>query len=268
MGNRLTVEIKETDELCYITLSGVIDEDNDLVEITQKVNRPVAAINTANVERINSCGVRDWVTWLSELGRKGVNKLFLVECSPVIMAQVNLVNNFVGSGTILNFYGPYYCSECDADSMLLIDVDDALKSLPFKAPTCRCNKCDRTMEFDDIESSYFAFLNTTQRTPPNPALVQTVRRLSPSADTKLRSRSTSFPAVLLTPSGPGLQSTPTIPSGEFRSLLSEGGSIVDREKKPASPASPATGTNVVLYLVIALLVVAIGLLTYVILRTR
>jgi anti-anti-sigma regulatory factor len=265
MGNRLTVEVRETDELCYITLSGVIDEDNDLVEVSQKVNRPVVAINTANVERINSCGVRDWVTWLGELGRNGMTKLLLVECSPVIMAQVNLVNNFVGPGTIVNFYGPYYCPKCDADSMLLINVDEALKSLPFKAPTCRCNRCDLTMEFDDIESSYFAFLNTMQRPPLEQALAQAVRRLSPSTDTKLRSRSTSFPPLVPTPSSSGLQSPPTIPSGEFRSLLSDSGSAL--EHKPA-PAPPPPATSWVLYLVIVLLVVAIGLLAYVILRTR
>ena len=31
-------------------------------------------------------------------------------------------------------------------------------STPFKAPTCRCDECDGPMDFDDMEDSYFAFL--------------------------------------------------------------------------------------------------------------
>ncbi len=87
MGSRLAVDVKETDEISHIRLSGVIDEDNDFSEISNRITKKVVAINTADVDRINSCGVRDWVTWHSELNKRGAT-IYLVECSPAIMTQV------------------------------------------------------------------------------------------------------------------------------------------------------------------------------------
>ena len=58
-----------------------------------------AVEDLGEVERINSCGVRDWVNWLSQIEANNV-KVVLVECSPAIVAQINLVNNFTGSGAV------------------------------------------------------------------------------------------------------------------------------------------------------------------------
>lgn len=261
MGSRLAVDVKETDEISHIRLSGVIDEDNDFSEISNRITKKVVAINTADVDRINSCGVRDWVTWHSELNKRGIT-IYLVECSPAIMTQVNLVNNFVGAGSILSFYAPYYCSACDADKMLLIEVDKALQNMPFKAPTCRCDQCDHALEFDDIESSYFAFLSTIPKRPANAEHLQALKRLS-SSETKLRARTISVP-IHTTPSTPSSSApfTPTVPSGkELKGLLIDTIAPSMLGSKPTTPAS-----NKLLYLIVALLVLAIGLLGYVVIR--
>ena len=100
MGPRLLVEVKELDDVNYVKLSGVVDEDNDLMEITAQINKPSVLIDTGDVDRINSCGVRDWVTWLGDLDKKGT-KIFLLECSPAIMTQVNFGEQFRRSG---NYY--------------------------------------------------------------------------------------------------------------------------------------------------------------------
>jgi anti-anti-sigma regulatory factor len=266
MSSRLVVDLKGTDQAAYVKLSGHIDEDNDLTDLTKKITQQVVVLNTANVERINSCGVRDWVSWLNELDKKGA-ELYLVECSPAIMTQVNLVNNFIGSGTILSFYSPYFCSGCDSEKMLLIETEEALKNLPFRAPTCRCDQCDHTMDFDDIESSYFAFLSTVTRKPLKPALVEMVGQFATDTEGKLRTRTTSVPVVSSGTSGgsPGTHHTmPTTPSSkDLKSLISESISFNQPE---FSNSKPASQTNTILYLVIGLLVVAIVLLGYVVIR--
>jgi anti-anti-sigma regulatory factor len=264
MGNRLRVEIKEDDALTYVILAGVIDEDNDLTEVTPRVRMPSVAINTAAVERINSCGVRDWVKWLDELRQRGAQNIYLVECSPVIMSQVNLVHNFVGSGAIVDFYGPYYCTQCDTNSMLIINVDEARQSLPFKAPACRCNRCDLPLEFDDIESSYFAFLATVQRPRLDPALLQNLKRFSPSTEAKMRARSNSVSGIPTLSSAGSFPTSSLRGSPEAKSLFS-GASL--SSKTPDGPA-PSAYTTRVLIVVIALLVASIGLLTFVILKTH
>ena len=258
----LVAEINETENVAYVRLAGIIDEDNGLADLTRKLTKPIVIINTADVDRINSCGVRDWVTWLNEIEKKKKEPC-LVECSPAIMTQVNLVNNFVGSGTILSFYAPYFCSACNTDKMLLIDVEQAPEGAPFRAPTCRCDQCDHQMEFDDIETSYFAFLTTIRRKKIDRYVTETIRRFSSDRDSRLRARTAS---VAATNTGLHAQqnSTPSqTGSSPFKGMLSE--SVTFTPAKPQT--APAASTNKLLFVIVGLLVAAIGLLAYVILRT-
>jgi hypothetical protein len=259
MGNRLKIDISETDEISSVDISGVIDEDNGLAETTARINRPVVAINTAEIERINSCGVRDWVTWLGEMEKAG-KSVYFVRCPPAIVSQVNLVNNFVGAGSIVNFYCPYFCSKCDDDNLLLVEVKEALGNLPFKAPMCRCPKCNFPMEFDEVENTYFAFLEHMKKKPVDSAVVEKILGLLSKSESRIRARSMSMPMVTLTPSV-STPSSPTVPSSDFKSLLADPAFGQDRPTQPPRPYR-------LLYLVVALLAVAIGLLAYLILKVR
>ena len=86
----------------------------------------------------------------------------LVECSPAIVAQINLVNNFTGSGVVKSFYVPYFCPECDEEKVLLVEASD-MGPPPHEPPTCRCDECDLVMDFDDMPDSYFAFLSNQRK---------------------------------------------------------------------------------------------------------
>src|SRR5690349_23111241 len=110
---------------------------------------------------IYSCGVRDWVNWLSKLESNGTRSV-LVECSPAIVAQINLVNNFTGNGVVKSFYVPYFCPECDEEKVLLVEAGD-MGPPPHEPPTCRCDECDLVMDFDDMPDSYFAFLSNQRK---------------------------------------------------------------------------------------------------------
>src|SRR5690606_1042281 len=137
--------------------SGVIDEDNELADLHDKIPPGTVVIDLGEIERINSCGVRDWVNWLGKV-EKGNTNVVLVECSPAIVAQINLVNNFTGNGTVRSLYGPYSCPECDEEKVLLVETAD-MGPAPHEPPTCRCDECDLMMDFDDMPDSYFAFLS-------------------------------------------------------------------------------------------------------------
>ena len=269
MNSRLAVDLMSTDRVGYVKLSGHIDEDNELIDLTKKIPQSLVVLNTANVERINSCGVRDWVSWLNQLDRQGA-RLYLTECSPAIMTQVNLVNNFVGSGAILSFYAPYFCPGCDSEKMLLIKTQEALENLPFRAPTCRCDQCDHTMDFDDIESSYFAFLSAVEAVDPGADVAEAVEQFGTDADGMLRTRTTSMavlPGAGTTAGGFSAHSHHTMPttpgSRDLKSLISESISFGHPD---FSDNKAASQTNTILYLVIGLLVVAIALLGYVVVR--
>lgn len=181
-----------------VKLSGVIDEDNELNDIVDKIPPGVIYIDLGEIERINSCGVRDWVNWLARLEKNG-SRGVLVECSPAIVAQINLVNNFTGNGAVKSFYVPYYCSECDEEKVLLVEAAD-MGQPPHEPPKCRCDECDLPMDFDDMPDSYFAFLSN-QKKISDASMGPTPRAAGSGAPGKVKTRG-SQPVV---PTGGAVQ---------------------------------------------------------------
>src|SRR5213078_2600869 len=157
MSQKFQASVQHRGDVSYVKLGGVIDEDNELGDLVEKISAGTAVIDLGEVERINSCGVRDWVNWLSKLENNGTRSV-LVECSPAIVAQINLVNNFTGNGSVKSFFAPYFCPKCEREKVFLVETAEMVGQTPPKAPVCRCDECDGIMDFDDMEESYFAFL--------------------------------------------------------------------------------------------------------------
>ncbi|HEY3359595.1 MAG TPA: hypothetical protein VGQ83_40470 [Polyangia bacterium] len=304
LNQKFLAAITQKGEVCYAKLSGVIDEDNQLTSLVDQIPSGTVVINLSEIERINSCGVRDWVNWLGKIEKNGAN-IILAECSPAIVAQINLVHNFTGGGAVKSFYAPFFCPACDLEKVLLIEAAEMAGQNPPHAPTCRCDECDGVMDFDDMEESYFAFLTSGRKLVENAKVDAVLNELSPSdskGERKIRSRvgitavsglggmpsSSSLPSVPSLPSitrpatstgsapgsgAGGAASAPTFaPSstgtgsrpgfGGSRPSLSgfDVSARLDPQVSPAAPGRP----KVAIILVVALLVVAIGLLAYVV----
>src|SRR6185312_8843668 len=217
MSQKFQASVQHRGDVSYVKLGGVIDEDNELNDLVDKIPAGTAVIDLGEIERINSCGVRDWLSKLESNGTRSV----LVECSPAIVAQINLVNNFTGNGVVKSFYVPYFCPECDEEKVLLVEASD-MGPPPHEPPTCRCDECDLVMDFDDMPDSYFAFLaNQKKLAEPeqiNGAIKEIARGSDSGAKSKVKSRASqpnlggpasSAPSV---PSLPSIQKTSTTPS--------------------------------------------------------
>jgi anti-anti-sigma regulatory factor len=212
MSQKFQSSVQHRGDMSYVKLGGVIDEDNELQELVEKIPMGTAVIDLGDIERINSCGVRDWVNWLSKLESKG-SRSVLVECSPAIVAQINLVNNFTGSGVVKSFYVPYFCPECDEEKVLLVETSD-MGPPPHEPPTCRCDECDLVMDFDDMPDSYFAFLSNQRKLAEADKINGAMKELGRPTDNgqakgKVRSRS-SEPRVGQPGSKPSVPSLPSI----------------------------------------------------------
>lgn len=146
-----------------IKLAGVLDEENGLGDLVEKVQPGMALINLSGVERINSHGTRDWVNWLASLEAKGIRPI-LIACSPAVVAQLNRIKNFVGNAVVKSFQVPYRCVACDRDKLLLVHIGD-LGEAPHKAPECLCDSCSAPMDVIDESGSYMAFV---AHLPPPP----------------------------------------------------------------------------------------------------
>lgn len=264
---KLTIGTNTVEDVVFVKLGGVIDEDNTLARTTKKLAGRTVVLDLAEVKRINSCGVRDWVNWLSDLHAKG-KTVILMRCSPCIVTQLNLVNNFVGSAMVRSFFAPYYCAHCDLEVLCLLQVEDfAGQTTPVapkpgdpRAPGVECPRrtphCD--LEFDDIEAAYFAFLPRDAGHTVDPALLAHVEALSPS----LRARIERLDKVATdddTSGGSGAYSPLTHTSV---SLARDSLNLSAPPEEAAPPARPRSSLPIVLSAVAAALVAALAWMVF------
>src|SRR3954469_540367 len=297
MNPKFQATVHNREDVTYVKLSGVIDEDNELASLSEKIGSGTAVIDVSEIERINSCGVRDWVNWLGKVEKNGA-KVILVECSPAIVAQINLVNNFTGQGVVKSFYAPYFCPNCDLEKVLLVETRDMFGAQPFKAPSCRCDECDGPMDFDDMEESYFAFLGNAKKIVTDARVDSVINEFTPTdGDRKIRSRtgntnpgsstgsksgssgvhSSSLPSIPSLPSirtatgtGPGSGTGSISGVNGFGSgvsgVRSTAAALAELEarRSQTSPVPLAPGkSNAAWIVVVALIIVAVGLLGFV-----
>ncbi len=223
--------------------------------------------------------------------------------SPAIVAQINLVNNFTGNGAVKSFYVPYFCPECDEEKVLLVEATD-MGPPPHEPPVCRCDECDLVMDFDDMPDSYFAFLSN-QRKVAEPDKVngamRELGRVSDDGKSKVRSRAsqpnltgTSKPSV---PSLPSIQrsgsqsskhpskqpsrpplgafhkspSSPGNPPGSRPPSFASGGHSMPSNslgfvaQGNMAPVAAPSRSNTLVFVLIAILLAAIGVLAYLVL---
>ena len=124
--------------------------------------------------RAPSVGVRDWSRWIVELDKSG-SRIYLVNCSPAIVAQINLLPVMVEKVGVISFRMPYSCGSCSHETSTLITLARALEPGVVRAPELPCPECGDPMELDDLESFYFGFLD---RVKP-PAVDETLRTSAP-----------------------------------------------------------------------------------------
>lgn len=188
MARKFYLGTNTVEDVTFLKITGVIDEDNTLAASVKKIEGRTVIIDLSGVDRINSCGVRDWVNWLNDLEQRG-KQVILVRCSPCIVNQINLVNNFVGGGMVKSFFAPYYCARCDKEQLELLQVEAFADMSQPTAPPVRgdgCHEVQCEMDFDDIEASYFAFLPRNTGKVVDERLRAHVESLSPSIQDRIK----------------------------------------------------------------------------------
>src|SRR5262249_19581086 len=84
-----------------------------------------------------------------------------------MVSQFNMVNQFGGTGDLLNFYAPYLCPNCSQTFEVLVDLRKEYSEITsFNVPTAECPTCKVPAEFDDVPESYFP--SVCSKPKPNP----------------------------------------------------------------------------------------------------
>jgi anti-anti-sigma regulatory factor len=184
-SKKFHAKLRASEAYSFLRVRGVIDEDNHLATLVPKLSGDVLVVDAGEVDRINSCGVRDWVNWIKSVEEKGF-KVVLIRCSPSIVTQINMVTNFVGNAVVHSFQAPYYCPSCDREYLKLIETETLAAQKPARAPSFRCSECGGVLDFDDIEESYFAFLNSGETGALDHRIKHLVDEVSPDLEAKIR----------------------------------------------------------------------------------
>ncbi len=237
MPKKFYLGANTVEDVTFLKVSGVIDEDNALARNLSKIDGRTVIIDLSGVTRINSCGVRDWVNWLGDLQAQQ-KRIILVRCSPCIVNQVNLVNNFVGRGMVKSFFAPYYCAKCDIEQLKLLQVESFAEMPRPTAPVLRgdgCNEAQCQMEFDDIEDAYFAFLPRNTGQVVDDELRRHLESLSPTIRERIKRLDTVEREGEVRTSASGVYSPLTVTTGSVSNR--------DTLNPPAVPEPPPPERN-------------------------
>jgi anti-anti-sigma regulatory factor len=155
----LSWRIKERPGFTSVEFFGEIDENADFAELKRRLKGNVV-FHLADVRRINSCGVREWVNFVRDLPQVG--ELVFTHCSPAIVTQLNMIYNFRGAAKVRSFLAPYVCESCNTEEEKLLDVQQHFPARDLRhVPDFKCDKCGTRMDFDDIPERYLSFLAET-----------------------------------------------------------------------------------------------------------
>lgn len=154
MSDKLTINLNLVEDTARVEFVGSIDEDANFEKI-KKLAQAEYQFDFEKVEMINSCGIREWITYVE--GIEDNAKLVYINCPQIIIEQMNMVHGFVKPGAIIeSFFAPYYCESCDKESKIHLKFEQVKDK---KAPEMACPLCKAEgMEFDAIEEQYFNFL--------------------------------------------------------------------------------------------------------------
>ena len=138
-----------------VIFAGDVDENADFAALRPQLQGRVT-FDLADVRRINSCGVREWVNFHRELVDFPSLSLSYRACSPAVVQQLNTISNFRGPALIESFLVPYVCESCNGEEVRLVTVAPHAPSTAL--PDFPCVRCGAKLVLDDLPDRYLSFL--------------------------------------------------------------------------------------------------------------
>ena len=153
-------ETKSEDQL-VLNLVGDLDEDVSLKN-TSNLGFKKITVNFDKLVLINSCGIREWISWAAKIPETTEVTLQLMPI--VLVSQMNTVRGLFPPQTkVESFYVPYFCEDCDVFKNILFQNGTEFDNTVLKSKLkFTCGTCKKPMEMDVNESKYFSFLKFRQ----------------------------------------------------------------------------------------------------------
>lgn len=170
--NSLRVRSVSRGPICYFELNGVIEETFDPEVVVSDAPRVI--INLRGVSRLTPFGGREFTSAMRRLGEHA-EQVYLVQCSPAIVAQLRAVANFAGGAQVVSVNAPFDCESCGGH----LDLTCALEPhRPVVVPEARCQRCALPMVFDGDPAAMLALPRPIAPHPLDFAVATFLRQLA------------------------------------------------------------------------------------------
>jgi len=155
---KLAIEKFSDGTIECLRFTGTIDESFDGKKLGASVACDTLVLDVGGVKKISSFGIREWVDFVGA-ARKQSRAMILIECSPKVVDQLNMVANFTGGGRVFSFYAPFQCDYCDSDHRVLLQLDKDFETIKsMKLAERPCPACHESMYFDEDGTTYFSYV--------------------------------------------------------------------------------------------------------------
>jgi len=152
---QIDLEIREKSTL-HLWFNGEIHENFKAKQVALPSSEKTI-INLAGLRSINSLGIREWSQFLHALAQK--TQVLLEECSVVFIDQANIVPQIAANCSVISFYAPYFCPQCNSELNCKLTFAGHKKRLNERRAPQIIHSCGTELEFDALEESFFGFLD-------------------------------------------------------------------------------------------------------------
>ena len=141
-------------DVTVLHFAGTIDHDDASFDQLVGPLSGKVRVNTRDVLRINSIGVKGWIMYFTQLRNKSI-QLSFNEVSCGLMQQAALLKGFLLPKEVVSFQVLYICEACEKDCSVLIQVQDLMRP-DFEPPEGVCPACNGKLILDDFLDDYKA----------------------------------------------------------------------------------------------------------------
>ena len=150
----LETEIIEDKSLIRVHYRGAIVETSNLSFDADACDN--ADIFCSEVKRINSMGIKHWITTFEKLRNEG-KRIRFRELSVPLVIQSSFVRGMVSPKEVESFFVPFFCETCESEHVYPFTTEEVQKT-QYQIPSRTCPKCEGPLEFDANPATYFTFI--------------------------------------------------------------------------------------------------------------
>ena len=155
----LQVEIDSSGDALQVKLRGSLSEfSEEALSVLHKYAQQAVTINFADLEQLNSSGVRVWTFFLGPFAAK--RRVTFTQCPEIMVSQFAMIPQVSKGCEVISVIGRFRCDHCHKVYKRLYDLRSLRQAgelLDADAPW-PCSVCGQAMETLEDET-FFDFIN-------------------------------------------------------------------------------------------------------------